>query len=285
MPTHRLVQQPSFCFIAPTSYLHEYAGASPTHLVLAHLVEEDDAYASYYADRALDGDFIMMDNSAYELKEPYAPFKLIALAKKCGAHAVVLPDYPFQPCSKTIEAANEFIPLFKAAGLLTFFVPQSEVGNTEDWIQGYKWAAQHPDIDIIGMSILGVPNAIPNVEPAFARVVMTQILLDRGVFNKKKHHHYLGLNAGPALEIPSLLRMGVLDTIDSSNPVWMAVLGHEYNDNSDSFLPVRKVNLPVDFHIMRSKDKATHKRIATNIRMTNELFLPTTEARVWYAEE
>lgn len=278
------VARPSFCFITPTSYLEPYAGASTTHLVLAHLVDTDEFYAKYYAERRALGDFIMMDNSAYELKEPYAPDKLIDLAYKCGANAVVLPDYPFQPSAKTIEAAIKFTPLFKREGLASFFVPQSVRGDLEDWIAGYKWAASNPDIEIIGMSILGVPNAIPNVEPAFARVVMSQLLIDRGLFAKNKHHHYLGLNAGPALEIPSLLRMKTLDTVDSSNPVWMAILGHQYTNNTDSYLPVRKVNLPVDFHAKRSKDSATHYRIEQNIQMTKELFT-LEDDRVWYAQE
>lgn len=284
MSNHRLINKPAFCFITPTSYLQEYATASTAHLVLAHLVHTDPDYASFYRDRADAGDFVMMDNSAYELKEPYAPEHLVDLANDCGAHAVVLPDYPFQPCSVTIDAAIKFIPIFKNAGLKTFFVPQSEVGNLEDWVNGYQWAAKHPDIDIIGMSILGIPNAIPHVEPAYARVVMTQLLKDRGVFESTKHHHYLGLNAGPALELPSLLKMGVIDTMDSSNPVWMGILGHQYTTNSDSYLPVRKINLPVDFSMKRSKDPATHARIRTNVQMTNELF-NTVVDRVWYAQE
>lgn len=281
----QFVQSPSFCFITPTSYLDEFAVQSKSHLVLAHLVDHDPIYAQFYKQRAAAGDFVMMDNSAYELKEPYAPEKLVELAAKCGAHAVVLPDYPFQPAAKTISAAVEFIPTFKAVGLATFFVPQSAVGELEDWIGCYHWAANTPEIDIIGMSILGIPNALPHVDPSYARVVMTQVLKDRGLFNHQKHHHYLGLNAGPALEIPSLLKMNVLDTIDSSNPVWMGILGHEYTTNSDSYLPVRKVNMPVDFGSKRTKDKATLQRIQHNVDMTNALFASAQESRVWYAQE
>lgn len=278
------VKNPSFCFIAPTSYL-DYVRESKSHLVLAHLVDEDDAYAAFYRECRDDGDFIMMDNSAYELKEPYAPEKLVQLAAKCGAHAVVLPDYPFQKGQKTMNAAIEFIPIFKAAGLLTFYVPQSEVGDLEDWITGYKWATQNPDIDIIGHSILGVPNALPNIAPSFSRVVMAQILLDRGLFSHEKHNHFLGLNAGPALEIPSLLRMGVLDTIDSSGPIWSAILGHEYSENSDSYQATKKINLPVDFHAKRSKDEETHRRIRHNVSLTRRLIIARGTQAAWYAQE
>jgi hypothetical protein len=275
---------PSFCFIAPTKYL-SWAQHSNTHLVLAHLVDKDDEYANFYKKRREFNDFIMMDNSAYELKVPYSPDSLLRLAEKCGAHAIVLPDYPFQPAQVTIDAAEAFIPMFKDAGYLTFFVPQSETGDKEDWIQAYNWADCNPNIDIIGMSILGIPNALPHIDPAYARVVMTQILIERKLLSGK-HHHYLGLNSGPNLEIPSLLAMNALDTIDSSGPIWAAILGHRYTHESDSFQTVSKLKLPVDFDIPLTKDKATLDRILHNIRMTNDLFKrDVTTKKVWYAVE
>lgn len=278
---------PSFCFITPISYLEQFATYSKTHLVLAHLVDTNEQYAVFYKQRALFGDFIMMDNSAYELKEPYAPDKLIELGQKCGAHAIVLPDYPFQPGQKTVEAALQFIPQFKAAGFKTFFVPQSEKGDLEDYTETYYWASHNPDIDIIGMSILGMPNAIPYCDPAYARVVMTQILIDSGVFNFNVHHHYLGLNAGPALEIPTLVRIGALDTIDSSGPVWAGILGHSYTKESDSYQMVSKLKLPVDFHAPMTRDKDTIERVRHNVTMTVDLFKEENynKDQVWYAQE
>jgi hypothetical protein len=275
---------PAFCFITPISYLDLYATASTRHLVLAHLVDQYPAYADFYKLRSDLGDYIMMDNSAYELKEPYEPAKLIELGAMCGADAVVLPDYPFQPAQKTIEAAMEFAPQFKAAGFQTFFVPQSERGSFMDWVRAYKWAAANADIDIIGMSILGIPNALPDIDPAYARVVMTSLLKDRGLFATHKAHHYLGLNSGPALEIPSLLRLGVLSSIDSSGPVWAGILGHSYTNEADSYQHVKKLKMPVNFLIPRTKDKDTIARIDNNVRMTTQLFEETTSS-VWYAEE
>lgn len=284
--THPTVPtQPAFCFITPISYLDMFAVASDRHLVLAHLVDRDERYANFYKTRSELGDYIMMDNSAYELHEPYSPDKLISLAKLCGAHAIVLPDYPFQEAEVTIDAAREFAPQFKAAGFHTFFVPQSQKGDLEDWIRAYVWARDNPDIDIIGMSILGIPNALPSIDPAYARVVMTSILQTTGEFAHGKAHHYLGLNAGPGLEIPSLLRMRALTSIDSSGPVWSAVLGHSYTKESDSLQMVSKIKLPVDFNVSRTKDKATLDRIQHNVDLTLELFTSTTENKVWYAKE
>ena len=274
---------PSFRYIAPIKLLDQ-ATVSNTHLVLAHLVDQSDEYALFYKNLSKQNHYITMDCSSYELKEPYAPDKLLSLAEKCGADTIVLPDYPFEHSVVTITAANKCIPIFKDAGFKTFFVPQSKVGDLTDWINAYEWAANHPDIDVIGMSILGIPNALPTIDPSFSRVVMTSILLDRGIFGNDKLHHYLGLNGGPATEIPSLLRMNVLDTIDSSGPIWSACLGHEYSKNTDSLLQIKKPKMPVDFYIQRPKDQATLNRIKHNIALTEELFKDQTQ-EVWYAEE
>lgn len=275
--------EPSFCFITPTQYAGRFATKSRTHLVLAHLVAQDPEYAHFYKMRSDEGDFVMCDNSAYEFKEAWSPELLIELGHKCGAHALVLPDYPFQEAQVTIDAAEEFIPLFKKEGFLPFFVPQSKRGDLKDWFRAYIYGAKHPDIKILGMSILGIPNALPNVDPSFARVVMSQLLLEKGIFASDKAHHFLGLNSGPGLEIPSLLRMGVLTTIDSSGPVWHAILGHEYTENCESFQAVRKCNMPVQFNYPMTHDQATLRRIETNVDLTNKIFNNYASAASWFA--
>ena len=263
------MKNPQFCIITPTPYLKPFASQSSMHLVLAHLVDTSEQYAEFYAGR---NEFKIMDNGAFELGESYDPNKLIELARKCNADAIVLPDYPFEPSEKTLEAAITLGPQVREQGFKTFFCPQAPVGKTEEWIEAYDWGANNSLIDIVGMSILAIPNALPHIPRAYARVVMTQMLIDRGVFNFDKYHHYLGLNAGPALEMPPLIEMGAMDSCDSSNPVWMGVLGHRYNGNTDSYLSVSKVKMEVEFDYPLTKDKTTLDNIQHNINMTLSLF-------------
>ncbi len=255
---------PQFCIIAPTKYLF-YADQSDMHIVLAHLVDTDEDYAKFYAKNT---DYKIMDNGAFELGESYAPEKLVELAQKCKADAIVLPDYPGKPANKTIEAAQELIPQVKDAGFATFFCPQSQNDELNEWIDAYSWGASNDDIDIIGMSILAIPTAMPHIPKAYARVVMTQLLIDRGEFNFDKYHHYLGLNAGPNLEIPALIKMKAMDSCDSSNPVWMGILGHRYSGNTDSYLGVSKVKMEVQFDYPLTTDLTTLNNIQHNIDMT-----------------
>lgn len=266
--------KPAFCIIAPVEYL-DYTKQSNTHLVLAHIVDKDWRYGNFYRKLSETGQHrIIMDNGAFELGKSYDPEKLVQLGKQCGAHAIVLPDYPGQPARVTIEAAEQYAPMFKTAGFKTMFVPHSRVGDWSDWLDGYYWTSEDGDkhVDMIGMSILNIPNALPHIPRSYVRVVATQMLMSQHLFNKNKYHHYLGLNAGPALEIPPLITMGALNSCDSSNPVWMAILGHEYSYNTDSYLAVKKTKKEVDFEFPLIKDVDTHRRIARNIEMTLQLF-------------
>jgi len=263
---------PGFGIITPTAYLQRYAKQSHFHLVLAHLIDVDKEYTTFYRRMSERGDFIIMDNGAFELGESYEPSKLIELATRVAADAVVLPDYPAQHSILTIDAARDLGARVKDAGFLTFFAPQSRVGETEEWIDAYSWGVNNPEIDIIGMSILAIPNALPRIPRSYARVVMTQLLIDRGVFGTFKYHHYLGLNAGPNLEIPALINMDALTSCDSSNPVWAGICGQMYTPMADSFLMTRKIDKHVDFNYPMTSNEYVHSAIQTNIDMTLSLF-------------
>lgn len=261
--------KPQFCIITPTEYLKDYASQSTMHLVLAHLVDTDGTYAEFYANR---DETKIMDNGAFELGESYDPDRLIELAHECNADAIVLPDYPGQYYMKTIQAAIDLKRQVKEAGLKTFFAPQSEIGDLNGWIESYRWATIQEDIDMIGMSILAIPNALPHIPRQYARVVMTQLLYDRCIFAHDKYHHYLGLNSGPALEIPPLIKMGALDSCDSSNPVWAGICGQMYTEMADSYLMTRKIDKHVDFDYPMTSSDFVRKAIQTNIDMTLGLF-------------
>lgn len=265
-------QQPRFGIITPTAYLERFAVQSPFHLVLAHLIDKDEKYTSFYREMSERGDFVIMDNGAFELGESYKPSKLVELGHKVKADAIVLPDYPFQHALKTIDAAIEHSAAVKDAGFMTFFCPQSRTAETEEWIDAYIWGACREEIDIIGMSILGIPNALPEIPRSYARVVMTRLLIDRGIFNETKYHHYLGLNAGPNLEIPALRAMKALNSCDSSGPVWAGICGQMYTPSADTFQVTRKIDKHVEFDYPMVNNEYVLRAIQTNIDMTLSLF-------------
>ena len=73
----------NFAHICPTAYLSTYAKYNTAHLILAHLVEEDEQYRDFYKNLN-DGNPKIMDNSAFEMykqgKPMYESSKLIEMA-------------------------------------------------------------------------------------------------------------------------------------------------------------------------------------------------------------
>ena len=276
-----------FCHITPTKYLDLFASGRTHHLVLAHLVEEDEQYANWYADTPrCFGSQVIMDNSAFEMfkqgKPMYPSDKLLEMGRKVHADYIVMSDYPGEPASKTIEAAKELAPIFHEAGFGTFFVPQAEVGNVEGVLESFMWAAQADEVDYIGVSILTAPNMFGvekgnNLQRFLSRWKLCQLLDQRGFFNTAydngKKIHFLGMVDGPN-EIALVSRwLEFIDTWDSSAAVWAAMCGIEF-DQSPTGLIGGKNEIEVDF----DHDSATIEQIALamkNMRyIDNQLEMP-----------
>lgn len=246
-----------FCHITPTPHL-DLVRHKSTHLVLAHLLEEDEDYMEFYRTKSeyphIDST-IIMDNSAFEMfkrNEPMYPTeKLVDLALSVKADYVVMSDYPTEPSSKTIKAAESMIPELRDNGLGTFYCPQSEPGDIEDLMAGYAWGFTHPEIDYVAVSILNVPLAFGvesgnNLQRFMSRWRWMSMLADRWLLHNDKKIHFLGMVDGPR-EIELVKEYhDVIDTWDSSAAVWAGLNGIKF-DNSPTGLMNGKFEKEVDF--------------------------------------
>ena len=248
----------NFCHICPVPELNIVEKYN-THLVLAHLIEEDHSYADFYRElgenRGKDVTLIM-DNSAFEKfkrKEPMFPTEqLVDLAREICADYVVMSDYHGEPGSKTIKAAEKMIPKLKKHGIGTFFCPQSEPGDIEDLMAGYAWGLSHPDIDYVAVSILNIPIAFGvesgnNLQRYTARWKWMKMLDERNLLNTDKKIQFLGMVDGPN-EIDLVKDYhSVITTWDSSAAIWAGMNGIRF-DNGPTGLMHGKFEDEVDFN-------------------------------------
>jgi hypothetical protein len=252
-----------FAHITPTAYLDLFAAGRPFHLTLAHLIEQDETYANWYAERDLSRGLSpyvnIMDNSAFEMykqgREMYPSDKLIEMGTKVGADYIVMSDYPGQPAQVTIDKAIEMAPELREAGFGTFFVPQSEEGDLEDLIRAFEWAAQSEHVDYIGVSILAVPIAY-GVEKdnklqrfmsrwKFMRELDTRGILD-AIKDSGKKIHFLGMVDGPNECTLVEDYLWAIDSWDSSAAVWAGMCDIQF-DNSPTGLIAGKNEIEVEF--------------------------------------
>lgn len=249
-----------FCHISPTKYLDIFAAGRRSHLLLAHLVEEDEQYTKWYAnEKTKTNCTIILDNSAFEMYKRNLPMydsdKLLTMATKVKADYVVMSDYPGKPALKTQEKAKAMGPELKKAGFKTFFCPQSEIGNREELINSFMWAVEQPFVDYIGLSILNIPNAYGvekdnKLQRFLSRWRFCNSLRSRGFFAKAKNNfkklHLLGMLDGPN-EIWLLKDFLInFNTWDSSAAVWSGLNKIEF-DESPTGMINGKFEKEVDF--------------------------------------
>ena len=262
-----------FCHIMPTAFLNTYAQKYNTQLVLAHLVEEDEHYANFFAKYNRTK---IMDNSAFEMFKTGQPMypadKLIEMGRKVNADYIVMSDYPDEDPSKTIAAAEELAPKFKEAGFGTFFCPQSKIGDLEGLISAFAWAANSHNVDYIGFSILNIPNAYGveknnKLQRYLSRLKFVQELDKRGILeqivNNKKKIHFLGMVDGPN-EIELMGYNGYdecIDTWDSSAAVWYGLNGIKF-DSSPTGAVNGKFEKEVDFNEKQGDNTSVRYNLA-----------------------
>ena len=269
-----------FVHICPSDphLLEILVGERSVHLTLAHLVETNEVYTKWYADKCVGPDVLnIMDNSAFEMfkqgRPMYPSDKLIEMGTKVKADYIVMSDYPTEHQSKTIAAAIEMAPQLRDAGFGTFFVPQSEIGDIEGLLEAFDWAAGSDHVDYIGVSILAVPNAFGvekdnKLQRFLSRWKFFQLLDDRGILQKivdnGKMIHLLGMVDGPN-EIELLARyIDLIDTWDSSAAIWAGLNSIRFDD-SPTGLVDGKFEKEVDFdYKLNGLDSAAALKLVSN---------------------
>lgn len=252
--------------------------------MLAHLLEDEHGdYATLHNGiSARNAGLRIMDNSAFEMfmedRPMFSESKLLELGRRCKAEYLVMTDYPLEPSIKTINVACNQGPQFHEAGFKTFFVPQSELGDLEDFITAFAFGCVSPHVDMIGVSILAAPHALgidaKNKGPNryLSRTVLMQKLRSRGLLdlaaNNGKKIHMLGMTDGPReIQLMHNARLtGGIYSWDSSAAVWAGMNGIVFDDSPTGLIN-GKFETPVDFGYSDEISEAARNMAMHNCRV------------------
>jgi hypothetical protein len=276
------MNKPELCIISPEPHLNDFCKDRNTHLLLAHLVETDEQYADWY--KECDG-YKILDNSAFEMykqgRSMYDSDKLLEMGERTKADVIVMSDYPNEPSQLTIDAAEKLGPIFHDNGYKTFFVPQSRIGDMEDYLSAWEYAVNSPNVDFIGVSILGVPNAYGGIEKEnklqrfmsrhhMMHKLKTNGLLDKALENGKKLH-FLGALDGWAGELLLVKPFwNYIFSWDSSGPVWYGLHANKTYDDSPTGQIEGKYEEEVDFNY-QTTDVARIDKARYNISVLDNI--------------
>lgn len=121
----------------------------PYQMCLAHLAQEDDAYAAVYREEAAAGNFVLLDNGAAEKAQPTLA-ELFEIIGKIQPTEFILPDELFDG-SATLDRSYKALHALAGTDLKvkTMAVPQGE--TLEEWLQCAREMLTWP-INTIGIS-------------------------------------------------------------------------------------------------------------------------------------
>lgn len=233
-----MIEDIKLCHIAPINYTEMGINESDMNMVLAHIAEKDKSYAEMFKSS---DKITLLDNGAFEQGYPMEADKMIGIGHEVGADILVLPDHPYKPWELGWMKVEDQIKLYKANGFKTMFIPQSIKGDGQGYMASLVNALEHPDIDFVGLSILGCPNAFPDVPEHRVRDMILSHFAKNG--NHYKKFHILGM-LGSVDEIKRLTQYkDLIHSWDTSAAIWYGLNGVSVKGRT------KKIELAVDFNM------------------------------------
>jgi len=212
-------------FITPVPELERFATASTYHLILTHICDQYPEYVEFYRERSKAGDYIILDNSAYELGESVSIELLRKYADIIEPAVVVLPDVR-NDAKETLRRTREAIEVLRDPRWTLMAVPQAPDTDNKDhdfeaWVASLKSMYEFPEIGAIGI----YPETswfFPT--PRRGRVELAEILEERGLIRKDRTYHMLGMADNP-VELKGLSQFEWIMGCDSAKPIVQGMHG------------------------------------------------------------
>lgn len=209
--------------ITPTPLLSEFAGRSSYHLTLATNILEDRAYREYYRYRSACGDYVMLDNCAYELGSSLPALALMQCIQSINPSAMFLPDVRFN-MMETLARVEETAWKFKeATNVKLLAVPQ---GNSlKEVLHCYDELAKNPSVDGFG-----IYEEIGDVTGVGRRADFLKLLENTGRVINGKTYHCLGMEEDVD-QVKSLAQFKWVMGVDSAKPIVYGLHGISLSNN------------------------------------------------------
>lgn len=250
-------------FIAPTDFIKEFGGQGDFTLALAHLLpsgagsQGSMSYEGAVKDAGLP---IILDNGLFEKHIPEPIESLIDKAVKIGAHTFFAPDCLYDAESTQVEVDYAIaLNKQKKTGIKVAAVVQAN--DPETYKKQLIAFNNNPEIDLIGLSILSIPESFES-EIGEHNITKSRIHLMRwmGEYQdihapqgfKWKNMHLLGIGDSYEDVIFASNHCPWIISNDSSCAFQSGYFGKRLNDKLE--VPGGKVKQKVIFGLMYITD-------------------------------
>lgn len=240
-------------FIVPIKYLN-LSLESDFHLILPHIVEKYPEYGEFYKRRIEAGDFVMLDNSAFELGKPIDAQIQKRIAYELNVNEVVLPDF-LSDSKETLKSIEKTLSTVYTNNDFSI-AAVSQGKDIESYIDCFRQLVEIKEINTVCMPAIiefpvknigwEVPFRMP--EMVLRRIYLIEHLYERGIINEliksRKQIHLLGSYDQVELYYYRTKGYNFVRSNDSSSAFVHGQRGIRYTLTG---LPCKKIEEKIDF--------------------------------------
>lgn len=235
---------------------------SRQHMVLPHLYDSVPGYLDAYKKLSDQGDFIMQDNSMFELKRVVLG-DLIDFGKRVGATEIVIPEV-LRDRRGSIDLAEEFFTskAYQANSRVSRYAAVVQGSSYADVVKHYNWLVSIDEVNTIGIAFNYEFDAFGNKDETrkhagWNRFSIIRRMLKDCVWDPTKTHHLFGMYNPAELAAYYRIRdenyppgafnyfLKSIRSNDSSSCFWHSLHGMLF-DIDEGFL-YKKIESHVDF--------------------------------------
>lgn len=203
---------------------------------LVHLYDTNPAYKQYFIDARKAGRDVLLDNSVFELEEPFNPDKFVDAINETDPTWYIVPDF-LDNKTLTIESMQtwirDYLPKIKTDSKI---IGSIQGATLKDFRDCYIWMSECPEVSKIAITFNSlayadickdIPAAVKGEEfkPTELNLLrwmegrqrFIALLVAEGLWNSDKPHHLLGCGYLREFQYPLYHRISV-ESLDTSNP-------------------------------------------------------------------
>ena len=266
----------------PFEMMKEVQGMTDYDYCLVHLCKDNPEYKQYFLDAKANGRDVLLDNSVFELEEPFNPDAFVEAINELNPTWYVVPDF-LDDKNATIESMKNWIANYLPKVKVDSKIIGSIQGRTfEEFKDCYKYMSETPEVAKIAITFnslayqdickdIDLPEKGEDMKPTFLNMTrwmegrqrFIATLVAEGIWNNDKPHHLLGCGYLKEFQYPLYHRISI-DTIDTSNPTIYGLNEMKYDK---VFGNLSKPSMKLCEHLNDKLSRKQKKLIRENVKI------------------
>lgn len=241
----KISHETPLCLLEDSKYFNDYEYCLP------HLLDEEKGYKEFFRQSKKEGRYIIMDNSLHELGHAYNDAGLLKWVEELQPNEFIIPDV-WENRDASVVNARKWAQIKLPKEVEKVAVVQAQTTHeAATCYQTYKDLGYKKIAFSYGASYYNdvIPHPNKDLGKALGRLSVISVLLETKVISQSDRIHLLGC-ASP-IEFSLYKGCNFIESIDTSNPIMMALEGKKYNNSLNVDKP--KANMNNYFNISKSK--------------------------------